>query len=291
MGGRPPPKIGVSIILPTWDRAHLLPAAIASLQHQSLTNFELIVVDDSSSDATWNYLSSLGGTAARLRLVRHRAHKGLADALNEGLRRARGALVFNFGDRMIAEPTCLERLVESFRQLELNHHRVGAVGPRFGNLYDPAPRAAVSPGDEVVTCGRFTGEIYHDFSRNGDGPIQVPMLHAYALLNRQLAIDLGGFSTKFDGSHWRIESDLYARMRASGYELYFEPRSVIHARHATSGGSRVKGLRNYYFVLRNHWIYLLRNFGFRSSYMIPAYSMVSALPRKAVQRLHFGPVG
>src|SRR5665213_969776 len=54
----PPPKI--SVILPTYSRRHVLPRTIASVLAQDEKDFELIIVDDCSTDDTGAYLASLG---------------------------------------------------------------------------------------------------------------------------------------------------------------------------------------------------------------------------------------
>src|SRR5689334_15893775 len=77
----------VSVLLPMYDRAGYLPAAIESVLAQSFTDFELIVVDDGSSDGTDGVRARIDDP--RLRVVR-RPHAGCAAALNAGLAVARG---------------------------------------------------------------------------------------------------------------------------------------------------------------------------------------------------------
>ncbi len=271
----------ISVILPTKNRRALLPMSIESVFNQTYPNLELLVIDDGSRDGTWEYLSELSFKTSRLVASRQNRSIGLAGALNLGIKKACGDFVFISGDRMILKSDCIERLHYSFTTLTRAGHIVGAIAPRFGDSGFPPPKSFVRPSDGVVELGRITGEIYHDFSKTTSGLSKVPALHAYALFPRNAVLGIGGFWDKLRGSNWRIESDLYFRLRRAGYELFYEPQAVLHPRIASTGGSRVGRLQNDYFLLLNHAIYLARNYGARSAYMILAYTLMSIIPKRA----------
>ena len=79
----------VTIVLPTCNRADLLPLALASCQAQSLDDLEVIVVDDGSTDGTGDVVEAHRARDLRIHLLR-RPHEGLVRALNAGFREARG---------------------------------------------------------------------------------------------------------------------------------------------------------------------------------------------------------
>jgi glycosyltransferase involved in cell wall biosynthesis len=74
----------VSVIIPTFNRAHLLPRAIKSVLSQTLRDFECIVVDDGSTDRTGD-LPLLKNTDSRLRFVKLPENKGVSAARNAGV--------------------------------------------------------------------------------------------------------------------------------------------------------------------------------------------------------------
>ena len=78
-----------SVVVPTFNRRELLTAALDSIRDQTFTRFEVIVVDDGSSDGTAEYLKSLGD---RIQLLTQR-NLGPGAARNRGLERARGRYV------------------------------------------------------------------------------------------------------------------------------------------------------------------------------------------------------
>src|SRR5688572_1010022 len=84
-------EVATSVVLPTYDRAALLPRAIASVLAQSDGDFELIVVDDGSHDDTPDVVAGIRDP--RIRYVRLPANRGLPAARNAGLAVARGAFL------------------------------------------------------------------------------------------------------------------------------------------------------------------------------------------------------
>jgi glycosyltransferase involved in cell wall biosynthesis len=74
----------VSVVVPTWNRAHTLAASLASLCAQEGVALEVVVVDDGSTDDTPALLAGLAAADARIRVV-HGAHAGIAAARNAGI--------------------------------------------------------------------------------------------------------------------------------------------------------------------------------------------------------------
>lgn len=81
----------VSVIVPTRNRQHTLERALRSVLGQTFRDFELIVVDDASADATAAVVAALGDE--RVRYVRLDEHHGAAKARNAGMRIARAPLL------------------------------------------------------------------------------------------------------------------------------------------------------------------------------------------------------
>ena len=102
----------VSVVIPTRNRVGLLRGAVASVLQQSERNFELIVVDDASTDETHVYLAALAESDARVRVVRHAAPKGGPEARNTGIANASASWVAFLDDDDEWLPTKLGRQLE-----------------------------------------------------------------------------------------------------------------------------------------------------------------------------------
>lgn len=81
----------VSVILPTYNRAHLVGRAINSVLNQTYQDFEIIVVDDGSTDDTKEVINSF--TDTRIRYIKHQQNKGGSAARNTGIKLANGKYI------------------------------------------------------------------------------------------------------------------------------------------------------------------------------------------------------
>ncbi len=104
-----PPR--VSVVLPAFNAAATIAAAVESIRNQTLTDWELIVVDDGSTDATADIVAAIARVDERVTL-RREPHRGVADAANTALTAARGEFVARMDADDVALPARLARQAE-----------------------------------------------------------------------------------------------------------------------------------------------------------------------------------
>ena len=109
----------VSVVIPTYNREKMLPAAIKSVLDQSLANIEIIVVDDGSTDDTQNVLSAYTGKIKYIVTE----NKGPAHARNVGMKAATGKYIAFLDSDDVYRPDKLELQVE----IMMSHPEVGMV--------------------------------------------------------------------------------------------------------------------------------------------------------------------
>src|SRR5882757_6850477 len=83
----------VSIVIPAYNRAHKLPEALKSIQAQSYSNWEVIVVDDGSKDDTAEVMRTLIAQDSRIHFIQQQTNKGAQAARNAGIHAAKGEWV------------------------------------------------------------------------------------------------------------------------------------------------------------------------------------------------------
>jgi len=103
------PEPRISIVVPAYNHERFVGEALASLQAQTLADFEVVVIDDGSRDATADVAESVARADARFRVIRQ-ANGGSHAAINRGIAEARGdwLAILNSDDRFA--PTRLARL-------------------------------------------------------------------------------------------------------------------------------------------------------------------------------------
>jgi len=99
----------ISIIVPVYNAEKYLKATIESLLRQTYRDFELIAIDDGSTDNSWAILQSF--TDPRLRILRNNANRGIVCTRNRGLSEMKGKYYAPFDADDIAHPTKLEKQI------------------------------------------------------------------------------------------------------------------------------------------------------------------------------------
>ena len=106
----------VSVVVPTYNRAHLLPRVLDSVLRQTYGRVEIVVVDDGSTDGTTSLLEGLAAEHGdRLRYLTQE-NAGTAAAINRGIEQARGELVAFIGSDDEWTPTAAETLVSALQE-------------------------------------------------------------------------------------------------------------------------------------------------------------------------------
>lgn len=151
----------ISVILPVHNRADVLPRAVESVLEQEFSDFELIVVDDGSTDASSNVVEGFGDH--RIRLVRLERNRGGNAARNEGIRAARAPLIgfLDSDDRYL--PNKLARIVAEFDrrpEIDLIVDSFIKVQPPGSRKTETVRRNPVIEDRELFRRALFTRQLW-----------------------------------------------------------------------------------------------------------------------------------
>ena len=108
--------VSVSIVVPTYNRAHLLGRTVRSLVLQTYADIEIVVVDDASTDSTPEVLERLSRQDKRVRPIRLKRNSGVAVACNTGIETSQGKYVCTIADDDIAMPELVEASVKALER-------------------------------------------------------------------------------------------------------------------------------------------------------------------------------
>ncbi len=118
----------VSVLLPAYNAEDHLERAVQSILQQSYMNFELIIINDGSSDGTWDLIESYNDP--RINGINFEQNQGLVQRLNHGLKLAQGKYIARMDADDIALPKRLEMQVDFMDQ----HAECGACGTAIVNF-------------------------------------------------------------------------------------------------------------------------------------------------------------
>ena len=162
----------VSVVLPTYNRAHFLLEAVQSVLVQTAGDLELIVVDDGSTDGTAHVLREINDP--RLRYL-HQENRGVAAAANAGIRLSRGAYIA----RIDSDDLWLPELIETEMAVLDARPEVGVVSAKGEAMDRDGNRLPYSWG----RAPRFPDEALHSLL-HGDFVCNVTMIARRACIER-----------------------------------------------------------------------------------------------------------
>ena len=114
----------ISVLLPVYNSERYISLAIESILNQSFTDFEFIIIDDCSSDTSWDICQKYAQQDNRIIAVRNKINLGLCETLNVGLMLARGRYIARQDNDDWSYPN---RLSNQYNFME-THEDVGIVG-------------------------------------------------------------------------------------------------------------------------------------------------------------------
>jgi len=236
----------VSIVIPVYNKIDYTVACLRSLvEHAGAAAFEVIVVDDASSDATAERLASIGG----IRVIRNAQNLGFVGSCNAGADAARGDFVLFLNNDTVVTAGWLEALLRCFDE----EPDAGLVGAKLvypdGRLQEAG--GIIFSDGSGWNYGRFEdpADPRYNFRREADY-----CSGAVILIRRELLTRLGGFDGRYAPAYYE-DTDLAFAVRAAGLKVFYEPRAVVvHFEGVTAGTDTASGMKRFQTVNRDKFL-------------------------------------
>lgn len=205
----------LSVVIPVCNQLDFTKACLDSLRAGSVHDFEIVVVDNGSTDGTPEYLNQRGDVV----VVRNAKNLGFAPAVNQGLRRATGREILVLNNDVIAPRHMIERLVAT---LDANPV-FDMIGP-VTNCAAPSQQIAASYQD-IEDLDAFANTRW---TAHGPRLRQEPVVLGFAMLMRREVLDtVGGFDERFEVGNFE-DNDFSLRATVAGYTLGVAEGVYIH---------------------------------------------------------------
>jgi len=234
-------NITVSVIIPTYNRASLIGRAIKSVLNQTYQKFEIIIVDDGSTDKTEEIIKSFKDE--RVRYIRNEKNKGASAARNIGIRFARGGYIaFQDSD----DEWLPEKLEKQMKVFEITAEKVGVVYSGFWRIKNN--KKIYIPSNKIT---KKEGYIHKEILRENFVTTQV------VIIKKKCFKKAGMFDERLP----RLQDwELWIRI-SKFYEFKYIDEPLVISYHTPDCISENKNalIKAFELILKKHFLEIRRN--------------------------------
>jgi glycosyltransferase involved in cell wall biosynthesis len=241
----------VSIIIPTYNRAHLIENTVKSALEVEYENIEVIVVDDGSTDGTGEIVKKMSDT--RIKYVKHEKQMGAPKTKADGIRYSVGEYILFGEDDVIFNADYLHKLMNC-----MNRNNADIVAGRIIYIKENENKK-----DAVERLNNINNQLLDmklikgNFGVKVNKDVEVPFVHAL-FLTKKKNFDYFSYDENYRGNGYREETDPQISALQQGFKIIFCHDAVCYhlPRIQINGGGQHhmnKFLYMYWTVANNNY--------------------------------------
>jgi len=235
----------VSVIILNWNGKQYLKECLLSLKKQTYKNFEVILVDNGSTDGSVDYIRDNFGDF--IKLIENKANLGFAEGNNIGIKNSSGKYILLLNNDTKADPLWVEELVK----VAESDDKIGMCASKILSLDDP--KIIDNVGHLIYKDGLNRGRGRFEYDQGQYDNIEEVFLPSgcAALYRKKMLDEIGEFDKDFFA--YSDDTDIGIRGRLAGWKCMYVPGAVIY--HKYSGSTSPYALFKAFHAERNRlWI-------------------------------------
>lgn len=205
----------VSVVMPVFNAGQYLVDAVSSILQQTFSDWEMICVNDGSSDQSGRLLDWFASRDSRIRVL-HQENAGIVGALNAGWRAARAPLICRMDSDDVALPERMERQVD-FMKVNPACVVVGGCILEMDSENDPLNVSRLPKSHDQILGNLMNRKTGH--------------FHPTTLIRAEALRAVGGYRTKYE---WIEDHDLWLRLARRGNLANLPDVLLCYRQHAGS---------------------------------------------------------
>lgn len=251
-------KIDISIIIPVYNKLEYTQKCVdALLENTEKDTYEIIIVNNASTDETSAYLHKISTRDNRIKIINNEQNLGFAKANNQGAQIAKGQYLLFLNNDTEVQPNWLSPLIDVLN----NDKSVAAVGSKL--LY---PDGTLQHAGVVIVEDRQTGDplvAKHNYYQQNGNLAEANELRTYQALTAACLLvkkDVFEKVDRFDEGYVNgyEDVDLCFKLQQSGYVLVYQPKSVVIHHESKSGSERWKNVNENIKRLHDKWLGVIK---------------------------------
>lgn len=228
-------QVNVSILTLTYNALDYTKEFISSLQKNTSTDYELVVIDNCSSDETASYLTDLAEKNNNIRVILNKENLGFPAAINQGLLECSGNYIVIANNDIVVTDHWLERMLE----VAESDPRIGLVGP----ISNEVSGLQIDKKANYTTLDEMHKYAANVAIKNNEHVLHFPRIaFLCTLLKREVIEKIGGLDERFTPGNYE-DDDFCLRAQIAGFKTVIAKDVFIH--HYGSKSFKAEGENKY----------------------------------------------
>ncbi len=254
----------ISIIIVNFNGKHHLKDCLSSICVQSYKNFEVILVDNASSDGSIEFVHK---NFPEVKTIENKENRGFCGGNNDGIACSKGELIFLLNNDTVLDKNCLEKLINFMEKAPSNC--IGAFPMAF---FYHAP-SFINNGEVVWNINNLwrditIGRLYSPDSYQSPKKIFGAMFVAI-LLKKEEFMNIGAFDEKM--FTYGEDFDICYRANALGFNFYLVPDAKLFHKFRSSSNEATNPLWSFYLYMRNYYYMLLKDLSMNELWHVKSF--------------------
>jgi len=218
----------ISILIPVRNDALKISKCLSDIKNQTMKDYEVIIVDDGSTDSTYMLLEKASRNDCRIRIIRTEP-RGIISALNIGLSECK----CNFVARMDADDRmCKTRLEKQLKFMQMNPD-LDLIGCKVKGFTDLG-----SPSASIMQYQSWSNSLITHEQIESDLFAESPIVHPTFFFKKKLFLNMGGYAK----NKWAEDYDAILRAYGKGSKFGKHPDILVNKYHDSSRLSRLEDI-------------------------------------------------
>ncbi|MCK4809570.1 MAG: glycosyltransferase [Candidatus Omnitrophica bacterium] len=237
----------VSVVMPVYNSRNVVGKAIESILQQTYADFEFIIIDDGSTDGTFNILEEYKNKDERIILVAQ-ARKGLVYSLNRGLKLAKGEYILRQDGDDVSLPERMEKQLEAIKNNNLDivgsyAYLVNEKGFTIEKIIRPVEHKSIVEKLERQNC----------------------ILHPTLMFKKEAILSIGGYNGQYEFAQ---DYELYLRAVRAGLRIGCVPEPLVRIAHVSSSISVKRRRKQLLYAISAQAMHFAKQEQFEFSYPV-----------------------
>jgi GT2 family glycosyltransferase len=240
----------VSVIIPTFNRKNDLLSCLNSIKDSTYTNLEIIVVDNASTDGTYDAVKE---TFPNVKLIRNEKNLGVTGGRNRGAIESKGDYLLFLDHDMVIDRQMIEELLKVLE----SDTSIGVAGPVIYYYDEPSKVWAAGTSIDILT-GKVRFNTFDSSEVNINEPFDVQVLPAAFMVKRDVLHKVGLFDDVFFAVY--EDTDFCFRIKEAGFRVVCVPKAKAWHKVPTDlKEQELHVLSRSYYIARNRIIFMKKH--------------------------------